>query len=114
MQQSIQFILGDTDQPEVEVLGQQRLQFLQQQGLVPAAKLGQLVVGDPVSPALRLGQMAQHDHRRFGQPKMGGGQDATMAGNQFAIGGDQHRHGPAELSQPRRPFSASTMATRVG
>ena len=27
-QQSVQFILGDPDQPKVEIFGQQRLQFL--------------------------------------------------------------------------------------
>lgn len=35
-QKGIQFIVGEPDQAEVEILGQQRLQFLQQQGLVPA------------------------------------------------------------------------------
>jgi hypothetical protein len=97
VQQGVQFILGDPDQPEVEILGQQRLQFLQQQGLVPAAQLGQLVVGDAIGPALRLGQMAQHDDRGLGQPEVGGGQDATMASDQLAVGRHQHRHGPAEL-----------------
>jgi hypothetical protein len=97
VQQRVQFILGDPDQPEVEVLGHQPAQFLEQQRLVPAAQFGQLVVGDPVGPALRLGQMAQHDDRRLGQPELGGGQDAAMARDQLAVGRDEAGDGPAEL-----------------
>ena len=51
----------------------------------------------PVGPALRLGQMPQHDHRRLGQPELRGGQDAAMARDQFAVVGHEARHGPAEL-----------------
>ena len=56
-----------------------------------------LVVRDPVGPALRFGQMAQHDDRRLCQPQLGRGQDATMARNQLAVGGDEAGHCPAKL-----------------
>jgi hypothetical protein len=97
VQQGVQFVLGDPDQPEVEVLGHQPAQFLEQQRLVPSAQFGQLVVGDAVGPALRLGQMVQHDDRRLGQPQLRGGQDAAMARDQLAVGGDEAGDGPAEL-----------------
>ena len=72
MQQRVQLVLGDPDQPEVEVLGHQAPQFLEQQRLVPFAQFGQFVIGDPIRPALRLGQMAQHDDRHFGKPELRG------------------------------------------
>ena len=60
-QESVQFILGDPNKSEVEAFGQQRLQFLQEQGLVPLAKLGQIVVGDAVGPAFSLVEVAEPD-----------------------------------------------------
>ena len=42
------------------------------------------VVRNAVGPALRLGQMAEHDHRRFGQPELRRSQHPTMARDQFA------------------------------
>lgn len=74
VQQRVQFILRDADQPQVEVLGHQAPQFLEQQRLVPPAQFGQLVVGDAIGPALRLGQMDQHDDRSLDQPGWTGGQ----------------------------------------
>ena len=68
VQQRVQLVLGDPNQPEVEILGHQPAQFLEQQRLVPPAQFGQLVVGDAIGPALRLGKMAQHDHRGLCQP----------------------------------------------
>jgi hypothetical protein len=101
MQQCVQFVLGDADQPEVEVVGHQAAQFLQQQGFVPPAQFGQLVVGDAIGAALRLGQMAQNDHRRLGQTELRGGQDAPMPRDQLPVGRDEAGHGPAELSHAR-------------
>ena len=92
-----QFILRDPDQPNIKILGQQRPQFLQEQGIVPTAQFGQLVVGNPIRPALGFGQMPEHDHRNFGQPKMRRRQDTTVASDQLPIGPDQHRYRPAEL-----------------
>lgn len=100
-QQRVQVILGDPDKPEVEILGQQCLQFLQQQCLVSAAQLSQFVVGDAIRPALGFSQMTQHDDRGLGQAEVGGREDATVASDQFAIGRHQHRHGPAELGHAR-------------
>jgi hypothetical protein len=97
MQQCVQFVLGDADQPEVEVVGHQAAQFLQQQGFVPPAQFGQLVVGDAIGAALRLGQMAQNDHRRLGQTELRGGQDAPMPRDQLPVGRDEAGDGPAEF-----------------
>ena len=41
-----------------------------EQLLVPAAELGQLVVGDDVGPLLRLGQVGELDHRHLGQAEL--------------------------------------------
>jgi hypothetical protein len=41
--------------------------------------------------------MAQHDHRRLGQPELRGGQDASVARDQLAVVTDEAGHGPAEL-----------------
>ena len=40
VQQGVQFIVWDSDQTEVEIFGQKRLKFLQQQGVVPPAQFG--------------------------------------------------------------------------
>ena len=97
VQQGVQLVLGNSDQPEIELLCHQPAQFLEQQGLVPAAELGELVVGDPIRPALRLGQMVQHDHRGLGQPQLRRRQDAAMACDQLAVGRNEAGNGPAEL-----------------
>ncbi len=52
---------------QVELLGRESLQFLGQQRLIPVTKFGQLVVGDPISPPLRLAQVVENDHRSLVQ-----------------------------------------------
>jgi len=97
VQKRVQLVLGDAEQPEVEVISQQPAQFFQKQGLVPAAHLRELVVSDPVSPSLGFRQMVQHDDGRLGQTELRRGQDAPMARDKLAVGRDEARDGPAEL-----------------
>ena len=96
-QQLVELGVGEADDRQVEVLGQQLLQLAGEQRLVPGAELGQLVVGDAVGPPLRLGQVVEHDHRRLGQPELRRRQDAAVPGDHLAVAGDEHRHRPAEL-----------------
>jgi hypothetical protein len=67
-QQNVQILVGDPQQRQVEILGQQARDLVAQHGLVPLAQFSQLVVCDPVSPALRLVEMAEADHRYVLQP----------------------------------------------
>jgi len=41
--------------------------------------------------------MAQHDHRRLGQPQLRRGEHPAMARDQLAVLGHETGHGPAEL-----------------
>ena len=69
-EQLVELGVGEADDRQVEVLGQQLLQLAGEQRLVPGAELGQLVVGQTVGPPLLLGQVVEHDHRRLGQPEL--------------------------------------------
>ena len=96
-QQLVQLSIREADQRQIVVVGQQVLQLGRQQRLVPGAEFRQLVVRDAIGPALRLGQMPEHDHRRFGQPQLRGGQHAPVARDQLAVLTDEAGHRPAEL-----------------
>jgi hypothetical protein len=64
--------------------------------LVPKKVLGQAVVGDQESHALRLGQMAQLDSR-YGIPShLARGQEATMTSDDFLLVIDQEGHVESE------------------
>ena len=62
-----------------------------------------LGIGRSGSPALmirsplRLGQMPQHDHRRFGQPELRRRQHPAVACDQLAVLGHKAGHRPAKL-----------------
>ncbi|KNX39877.1 hypothetical protein ROTO_35770 [Roseovarius tolerans] len=96
-QQLVEFAVGKADQRQVVVVGQQLVQFRRQQRLVPCSEFGQFIVGQTIGPALRLGQVPEHDHRRLGQPKLRRGQHPPVAGDQLAVLAHEARHGPAEL-----------------
>ena len=106
VQQGVEFVLRDPDQSEIEILGQQPAQLFQQQGLVPAAHLRKLIVGDAIRAPLRFGQMAQNDHRGFGQPELRGRQDAAMPRDQLAVVGDKQG-----TVQPNSAMLAAILAT---
>jgi len=96
-QQRIQILVGDPQQRQIKILGQQPCDLVAQNCLVPLAQLGQLVVGDAVGPAFGFVEVAEPDHRYVGQPQHDGGQHPAVPGDQLAIVGHQARHGPAEL-----------------
>ena len=96
-EERIELGVGEAGEREVEVLGQQRLQLLREQRVVPGPLLCQLVIRDAVGAALSFRQMPQHDHRRFRQPELLGCQDPAVACDHLAVLGDQHRDRPAEL-----------------
>ncbi len=96
-QQLVQLAVGEADQRQVEILGQQVVQFGRQQRLVPSAEFGELVVRDAVRPSLRLGQMPEHDHRRLGEPELRRREHPAVARDQFAVLADEAGHGPTEL-----------------
>jgi hypothetical protein len=68
-----------------------------EQGFVPAGVQRDLVVRQPKRPRLRRGQMAEPQHRYGGEAKLLRRHDAAMAGDQHALGVDQHRVHEAEL-----------------
>ena len=50
---SVQIVVADAQERQVEILGQQPRDLVAQRGLVPFAQFRQLVVGDPICPAFR-------------------------------------------------------------
>ena len=62
-QKSLQFISIKTCQVEVESLVCQSLEFLMQQFVIPAGIESQPIVGQDVSPLLRIREMAQYNDR---------------------------------------------------
>ena len=77
-------------------------------------ELGQPVVRDPVGPPLRLGQVAEHDHRRLGQPELLGGQHPAVAGDQLAVVRHEAGHRPAELRHGARDLRDLVRPVRLG
>ena len=86
---------GDAD-VEAEIVGEERLQLLGQQVLVPAGVQRQLVVGEHIGPLLgrRHGLDADAGHRRHAEELRR--LDPAMAGEDGVLGVDQHRVGEAE------------------
>ena len=66
-------------------------QFDPEQGLVPPGVERELVVGQHIGAALRLGPAARHDHGHFGQAQLAGGEQAAMASDDTAVLVDQDR-----------------------
>lgn len=96
-QQGVQIFVGDAQQRQVEVLGQQSRNLVAQHRLVPLAQLSQFIVRDAVGPAFRLIEVAEPDHWHILQPQHRGGQHPAMPRDQLAIVGHHAGHGPAEL-----------------
>ncbi len=113
-QQLVEFAIGKPDQRQVEILGQQFVQFRRQQRLVPGAEFGQLVVGDPIRPALPLGQVPEHDHRRFRQPQLCCREHPAMPRDQLTVLADEAGHGPAELRHAGGDLRHLVRAMRLG
>ena len=95
--QMLELALVEAGEREIEALAVQRMQLRCQQLLVPAGIERELVVGDHVGAALRLGQMIEHHDRHGIEPETARRLEATVPGDHRAVARDQHRIGPAEF-----------------
>ena len=97
-QQPFQLARAEADQAEVEAEVREIRQLEPQQRLIPAGVQRQLVVGQHVSPLLRLAHMRELDHRHLLQPELSRRQHPAMAGDDAVCAVDEHRVRPAELA----------------
>ena len=81
---------GDLDF-EVELDFGQVLELDREQGLVPAGKLREAIVGDDIGPLLIFGQMIDKKGRDRVQPQDLRGLDPAVTGDDHVFGINQHR-----------------------
>jgi len=96
-------------QVEVEVQFGEQLEVPGEHHLVPAAVLGQSVVGDGKGPRLFGGQMLEADDRDFAPAELATGHDPAVTGQNLAIAVNQDRRiererldAPGDLPNLRR------------
>ena len=118
-QQLIQFLIRKTDDIKVEsqFLDFGQLEF--EQIFIPTGVLGDLVVGDHQSLALRFSKMAQHDYRHLFQPQLLRGHQAAVSGNDDIVIANQDRIDETELGNRtgdlrHLPIIVGARITRIG
>ena len=90
IEQAIEFVFVEAEHSEVDVLIPEGSKFRCQHLVIPAGVLGDAIVGDHQSPALRRRQVRQHDHRRFREAKLARRKHAAVTRDDHAIIADQH------------------------
>jgi hypothetical protein len=94
---SVELILIEAGQRQIEAGGLQIAEFKPQQFLVPVTRIRQSIVCDRISLALRLAPAAGDDGRNLGNAFELGGLKPAVAYDQHPVLTDQHRHGPTEF-----------------
>ena len=113
-QQGVQVLVGDPQQRQIEILGQEPRDFIAQHRLVPFAQFRQLVVRDPIGPTFGLVEMAEPDDRHVLQSQHCGGQHPTVARDQLAIVSHHAGHGPAKLGHAGSDLRHLIVAVHLG
>jgi hypothetical protein len=101
-QQFLDFILGETDDIEVEPFFLERFQLDPQHFLVPPGAKRQAVIREHQGPPLRRCQVIQHDDRNFGHFELPGRSQARVACDDHPVRPDQNRVGPPEFDDAGR------------
>jgi hypothetical protein len=83
--------LAEARQINLEIEVDQRLQFLRQDLTVPAAILGELVVGEEVSAPFRRSEVGEAKGRDLFHAEELGGLDPAVPGNDLAVVTDEDR-----------------------
>ena len=96
-QQARDFVGVEAGEREVEAVGLQLSELDAQQVVVPPSGEGQSVVSQHVGAALGRGEVGQLQRGHLGHAQLARGEEAAVAGDDAAVGVDQHRIGEAEL-----------------
>ena len=97
-EQRIELERLEAERAEVGAELRQLAELQGEQLAVPAGLLGEPVVGQDVGPLLRLGEVAELDHRHRGEAELPRRQHPAVAGDDAVLAVDQHRVGEAVLA----------------